>query len=181
MILNFKTALQIKFREKFSLCLSLGFQVYMKTTLESNSRLGLLICLLLVICNTESLVNHKQQHNVGFKVDKQITCPVCGLRSKDGIIGTSILRCEQFYAPHSRTLTNNGDSSRLPSFKCNCNYSYVNKRRCSSDDAILGPNTGQNKNVEGECLVAHVGMAIQGKDNHFLYLMIFISYKKRQF
>ncbi len=86
----------------------------------------------------------------------QITCPPCGIRSSDSMPGTSTLECERFYTKKQIKLD---DYNRipLPSFKCKCNYTRIHKNDCGT--------SRQNENsfpVSGECLVAHVGMAVRG-------------------
>jgi len=82
------------------------------------------------------------------------------------LAGSSILNCKRFFVNHGNDQNNNNQDPNdtgglLPSYKCTCNYTTVNKKECGSKFDQQDHEFGQPR-VHGECLVAHVGMAISG-------------------
>lgn len=135
----------------------------MKTLLDSNGKLVSKLILLLLAVSLS--VQWKQQIRKGSRTPRikslGIDCPSCGLRSKPEALGTSNLECQRFYIKHKHNSNNDELNSLLPSYNCKCKYKYVDKKSCGSrgqqNDEI------ESSEVSGDCLVAHVGMAVRGK------------------
>ncbi len=139
--------------------------------MESQHQLPLTLLLFILLLFTKPSTQNNNRHlfinKINQPTDRRIDCPTCGLRGQHGPAGTSILECKRFYVNHGNINNNNINenpndiSGLLPSYKCTCNYTSVNKKECSSKSNEHLYEFGQPQ-VHGDCLVAHVGMAIRG-------------------
>ena len=157
-----------------ALCVSLSHRIYMKNQLDYSQRQLVWLTVLLLLLAIKTSAQKRQPLILPLRRDynsaKQIECPTCGLRNVHGPAGTSVLDCKRFYVKHEIASNLNGEENNLkdinnlsPSFKCKCNYTSVNnKKQCNSKSHEDVYEIGQPE-VSGDCLVAHVGMAIRGK------------------
>lgn len=124
---------------------------------SASRQLVLLTVLLSYVASTRA-----QSNLIAFKEHKaakptQIACPTCGLKASDPLPGTSSLECERYF---SKTQIKLDDYNKipLPSYRCKCNYTHIeNKNDCGTNR-----RNEDSFPVTGDCLVAHVGMAIRG-------------------
>ena len=134
----------------------------------------------------QKFTNSFQRNRSGSLTEKTV-CPNCGFNSKKLTDSTNVLhKIIECYRYNDTKIMNLRPShlKSLPSYKCSCKYSILNDKICLPNSKKNDHNSNYTftvsksyelsaididdtkskeiSSVAGECLVAHVGMAING-------------------